>query len=40
MMKYTVEHIVNRLAHLRQKPVENAALIRKWERILRKAQEN
>lgn len=40
MMKYSIEHIENRISHLKQKPVENAALIRKWERILRKAQEN
>lgn len=39
-MKYTVEHITNRLAHLRQKPVENASIIRKWERALRNCTKN
>ena len=29
-------HIENRIAKLNRKPVENAKLIKKWERLLRK----
>ena len=35
-MSYTELYIRNRLAKLSAKPVENARLIRKWERKLRK----
>lgn len=33
-------YIENRLDALRRKPVENARLIKKWERILRKFDAN
>ena len=36
MISKTKEGIALRLAHLQQKPVENAKLIKKWERLLRK----
>lgn len=36
MIELTREHIENRIARLSQKPVENANLINKWKRILRK----
>lgn len=32
-------YIENRLDTLRRKPVENAKLIKKWERILRKFEK-
>ena len=36
MISKTKEGIALRIAHLQQKPVENAKLIKKWERLLRK----
>lgn len=33
-------YIENRLDTLRRKPVENAKLIKKWERILRNYEKN
>lgn len=39
MIKLTKLHIENRIAHLSQKPVENAKLIKKWERKLRNYKE-
>ena len=33
-------YIENRLDALRRNPVENAKLIKKWERILRKFERN
>lgn len=35
-MRYTKEHIENRIKKLENNPVENENLIRKWKRILRK----
>lgn len=37
-MKYTKTQIENRIAKLKTNPVENANLICKWERMLRKAE--
>ena len=37
-MRYTVNEINVRLARLRTNPVENAKLIKKWERMLRRAK--
>jgi hypothetical protein len=37
-MRYTVDEINVRLARLRTNPVENAKLIKKWERMLRRAK--
>ena len=37
-MRYTVNEIEVRLARLRTNPVENAKLIKKWERMLRRAK--
>lgn len=37
-MKYSKSYIENRIAKLKTNPVENARLIKKWERILRKAE--
>ena len=37
-MKYTKTQIENRIAKLKTNPVENANLIRKWERMLRKVE--
>ena len=37
-MKYTKTQIENRIAKLKTNPVENANLIRKWERMLHKAE--
>ena len=34
-MKYTKAQIENRIEKLKTNPVENANLIRKWERMLR-----
>ena len=31
-------YIKNRIAKLRRKPVENAKIIKKWERIMRKLE--
>lgn len=39
MTKYTRLHIENRINLLSRNPVENAKLIRKWERLLRRASE-
>lgn len=33
-------YITNRIAKLRRKPVENANIIKKWERQLRKLKQN
>lgn len=37
-MKITKEYIEIRLAHLRRNPVANANIIKKWERLLRRAE--
>jgi hypothetical protein len=37
-MKYSKSYIEQRIAKLKTNPVENARLIKKWERILRKAE--
>ena len=37
-MKYTKTQIEQRIVKLKTNPVENANLIRKWERMLRKAE--
>lgn len=37
-MKYTKTQIENRIAKLKINPVENANLIKKWERMLRKVE--
>lgn len=37
-MKYSKSYIENRIAKLKNNPVENAKLIKKWERMLRKAE--
>lgn len=34
----TKEHIENRIAKLNRKPVENANLVRKWQRKLRRLE--
>lgn len=39
MIKYTRLHIENRINQLSRNPVENAKLIRKWERLLRKVSD-
>ena len=38
-MKYNRMYVENRIAKLKTNPIENANLIRKWERILRKCEE-
>ena len=38
-MKYTKTQIENRIAKLKTNPVENANLIRKWERLLRRVDK-
>lgn len=37
-MKYSKNYIEMRIAKLKTNPAENANLIRKWERMLRKAE--
>ena len=37
-MKYSKSYIEQRIAKLKTNPVENANLIRKWERTLRKTE--
>ena len=37
-MKRDRLYIENRLARLRMKPLENARLIKKWERMLRRTE--
>lgn len=37
-MKYTKTYVENRIARLKGKPVENAKLIKKWERLLRRIE--
>ncbi len=37
-MKYSKSYIESRIAKLKNNPVENARLIKKWERMLRKAE--
>lgn len=37
-MKYSKSYIEQRIAKLKTNPVENANLIRKWERLLRRAE--
>ena len=39
-MKYSKSYIESRIAKLSTNPVENAKLINKWKRILRKAESN
>lgn len=36
MIKRTLENIENRIAKLQTNPVENAKLIKKWQRLYRK----
>lgn len=36
MIIKTKEKVENRIAKLKQKPIENAKLIKKWERMLKK----
>lgn len=38
-MRYTKSYIENRIAKLKANPVENANLIRKWERYLRRVED-
>lgn len=40
MARYTKSYIEMRIAKLQSKPVENANLIRKWQRMLRKVNAN
>ena len=37
-MKYSKSYIEQRIAKLKTNPVENAKLIKKWERLLRRAE--
>ena len=37
-MKYSKSYIENRIAKLKGNPVENANLIKKWERLLRRVE--
>jgi hypothetical protein len=37
-MNYTKSYIENRIRKLEMNPVQNANIIRKWKRILRKAE--
>lgn len=37
-MKYSKSYIEQRIAKLKTNPVENANLIKKWERLLRRAE--
>ncbi len=39
-MRYTINYIEARIRRLETNPVENAKLIKKWKRILRKAEAN
>lgn len=39
-MKKNVNEVKLRIEKLKTKPVENAALIKKWQRILRKLENN
>ena len=38
-MKHTKSYIENRIAKLKTNPVENANLIKKWERLLRRVDK-
>ena len=38
-MKYAKSYIEKRIAKLKTNPVENANLIRKWERYLRQVED-
>ena len=38
-MKYSKSYIEQRIAKLKTNPVENANIIKKWERMLRKAEK-
>ena len=38
-MKYTKSYIEIRIAKLKSNPVENANLIKKWERMLRRVEK-
>lgn len=38
-MKYTKSYIEVRIAKLKSNPVENANLIKKWERMLRRVEK-
>ena len=38
MIKRSIGSIEVHIAKLKQKPIENAKLIKKWERVLRKMQ--
>ena len=37
-MKYSKSYIEQRIAKLKTNPVENANLIKKWERLLRRTE--
>ena len=39
-MRYTKSYIEMRIKSLERNPVENANLIRKWKRLLRRAEAN
>lgn len=39
-MKLNKNHIETRIAKLKVNPVENAKLIKKWERYLRRVENN
>lgn len=39
-MKYSKSYIEQRIAKLKTNPVENANIIKKWERMLRKVEAN
>ena len=39
MMKFDKTRVENRIAKLKTKPVENEKLIKKWQRYLRRANE-
>ena len=38
-MKYSKSYIEQRIAKLKTNPVENANIIKKWERLLRRAEK-
>lgn len=40
IQKMTKLHIENRIAKLKTNPVENANLIKKWERMLRRIENS
>ena len=38
-MKYSKSYIETRISKLEAKPIENAKLIKKWKRLLRRAED-